>query len=148
MVQQLREALPWDSSPRYLMSDRDRIFGNKFVDQAHHGDQTSALPTAIPCRANVEGLIGSIRPECVDHMIVFGALLAPSPHSLSSLLPQPAYSSIARQDAPESRRTQDSDKGKVVEFLELGGRAQNCGSTAATSARSGPFRVPKELTSK
>ena len=32
-VQQLREAFPWDAAPRYLLRDRDRIFGADFVDQ-------------------------------------------------------------------------------------------------------------------
>ena len=32
-AQQLREAFPWDSAPRYLLCDRDRIFGQEFVDQ-------------------------------------------------------------------------------------------------------------------
>lgn len=32
-AQQLREAFPWDTAPRYLLRDRDRIFGNDFVDQ-------------------------------------------------------------------------------------------------------------------
>jgi putative transposase len=30
---QLREAFPWDSAPRYLLRDRDRIFGQAFVEQ-------------------------------------------------------------------------------------------------------------------
>ena len=32
-AQQLREAFPWDSAPRYLLRDRDQIFGKEFVDQ-------------------------------------------------------------------------------------------------------------------
>ena len=32
-VQQMREAFPWDSAPQYLLRDRDRIFGQDFVDQ-------------------------------------------------------------------------------------------------------------------
>jgi len=32
MAQQMREAFPWDSVPRYLLRDRDRIFGKDFVD--------------------------------------------------------------------------------------------------------------------
>jgi hypothetical protein len=32
-AQQLREAFPWDSAPRYLQRDRDQIFGKDFVDQ-------------------------------------------------------------------------------------------------------------------
>jgi putative transposase len=32
-AQQLREAFPWDEAPRYLLRDRDRIFGREFVEQ-------------------------------------------------------------------------------------------------------------------
>jgi hypothetical protein len=32
-AQQMREAFPWDDTPRYLLRDRDRIFGKDFVDQ-------------------------------------------------------------------------------------------------------------------
>ena len=32
-VQQLREAFPWDSTPRYMLRDRDRIYGKEFVAQ-------------------------------------------------------------------------------------------------------------------
>src|SRR5881398_463881 len=32
-AQQMRDAFPWDSGPRYLLRDRDRIFGREFVDQ-------------------------------------------------------------------------------------------------------------------
>jgi hypothetical protein len=32
-VQQLRNAFPWESAPRYLLRDRDRIFGEEFVSQ-------------------------------------------------------------------------------------------------------------------
>jgi putative transposase len=32
-VQQLREAFPWETAPRYLLRDRDQIFGKDFADQ-------------------------------------------------------------------------------------------------------------------
>jgi putative transposase len=73
-VQQLREAFPWDSAPRYLLRDGDRIFGNEFVDQVKAmgiKQVLSALRSPWQ-RAYVERLIGSIRRECLDHMIVFG----------------------------------------------------------------------------
>jgi putative transposase len=39
-AQQLREAFPWDSAPRYLLRDRDRLFGQDFVKQVARRDET------------------------------------------------------------------------------------------------------------
>src|SRR6185436_14682499 len=71
-VQQLREAFPWDTAPRYLLRDRDRIFGKDFVDQvkAMGIKQVLSAPRSPWQRAYIERLIGSIRRECLDHMIV------------------------------------------------------------------------------
>jgi len=46
-AQQLREAFPWETAPRYLLRDRDRIFGAEFVKQVKAmGIKTSALGTS------------------------------------------------------------------------------------------------------
>src|SRR6476659_2433908 len=73
-AQQLREAFPWDSAPRYLLRDRDRIFGREFVDAVKTMGikQVLSAPRSPWQRAHVERLIGSIRRECLDHVIVFG----------------------------------------------------------------------------
>jgi transposase InsO family protein len=73
-AQQLREAVPWDSAPRYLLRDRDRIFGREFVDQikAMGIKQVLSAPRSPWQRAYVERVIGTIRRECLDHVIVFG----------------------------------------------------------------------------
>ena len=73
-AQQLREAFPWDKVPRYLLRDRDRIFGHEFVEQvkAMGIKQVLSAPRSPWQRAYVERLIGSIRRECLDHIIVFG----------------------------------------------------------------------------
>ena len=71
-AQQLREAFPWDSAPRYLLRDRDPIFGHKFTEQvkAMGIKQVLSAPGAPWQGAYVERLIGSIRRECLDHVIV------------------------------------------------------------------------------
>jgi putative transposase len=73
-AQQLREAFPWESAPRYLLRDRDRIFGRDFVDQVKVMgiEQVHSAPRSPWQRAYVERLIGSIRRECLDHIIAFG----------------------------------------------------------------------------
>ena len=71
-AQQMREAFPWDNAPRYLLRDRDGIFGKDFVDQvkAMGIKQVLSAPRCPWQRAHVERVIGTIRRECLDHMIV------------------------------------------------------------------------------
>jgi putative transposase len=123
-AQQLREAFPWDSAPRYLLRDRDRIFGHEFVEQvkAMGIKQVLSAPRSPWQRAYVERVIGSIRRECLDHVVVFGE------RSLRRTLT--AYSAYYHgwrthlslgKDAPQPRRTQALAEGRVIEFPEVGG---------------------------
>ena len=70
---QLREAFPWDSAPRYLLREHDRIFGQDFVEQvkAMGIKQVLSAPRSPWQRAYVERVIGTLRRECLDHVIVF-----------------------------------------------------------------------------
>ena len=115
---------PWDSAPRYLLRDRDQIFGHDFVDQvkALGIKQVLSAPRSPWQRAYVERLIGSIRRECLDHVIVFGER---SLHR--TLTAYCAYYHSWRthlslgKDAPQSRRIQPPAEGAVVELREVGG---------------------------
>jgi putative transposase len=71
--QQLREAFPFDQLPRYLLRDRDAIFGDAFRGQVRDMGihEVLSTPRSPWQRAYVERVIGSIRRECLDHMIVF-----------------------------------------------------------------------------
>ena len=71
--QQLRIAFPFDRSPRFLLRDRDAIFGNDFKEQVRDIGIKEVLstPRSPWQRAYVERVIGSIRRECLDHVIVF-----------------------------------------------------------------------------
>jgi putative transposase len=64
---QLREAFSWESAPRYLLRDRDRIFGQEFVEQVKVMgiQQVLSAPRSPWLRAYVERVIGSIRRECL-----------------------------------------------------------------------------------
>src|SRR5204862_918283 len=71
---QIIEAFPWDSSPRYLIRDRDTAYGVVFRQQLRAmgiRDKPTA-PRSPWQNPYVERLIGSIRRECLDHMIVLG----------------------------------------------------------------------------
>ena len=88
-AQQLREAFPWDSAPRYLLRDRDRIFGHDFVEQvkAMGIKQVLSAPRSPWQRAYVERVIGTIRRECLDHMVVFNeSQSVPAPSGVRRLL--------------------------------------------------------------
>jgi transposase InsO family protein len=71
---QITEAFPWDHAPRYLIRDRDTSYGPVFVQRLRAmGIRDRPIAFRSPWQnAYVERLIGSIRRECLDHMIVFG----------------------------------------------------------------------------
>jgi transposase InsO family protein len=70
--QQIVEAFPWDTAPRYLLRDRDGIFGDDFARRVESMDIKQVLISARSPWQNpyVERIIGSIRRECVDHTII------------------------------------------------------------------------------
>ena len=71
--QQLRNAFPFDQPPSYLLRDRDAIYGQDFREQVGNMgiEEVLSTPRSPWQRAYVERLIGSIRRECLDHVIVF-----------------------------------------------------------------------------
>jgi putative transposase len=69
---QVIEATPWGSKPRHLLRDRDAVYGRDFRQRARRiGIDAIATPVRSP-RANAvaERVIGTLRRECLDHMIV------------------------------------------------------------------------------
>jgi putative transposase len=71
-AQQVVDAFPWDEAPGYLLRDRDRIYGASFRQRVRHMGIEAALiaPRSPWQNPYVERLIGSIRRECLDHVIV------------------------------------------------------------------------------
>src|SRR4249919_2782032 len=74
IARQLTEACGWDAAPRYLIRDRDRSYGEVFVRRVRAmGIRDRPTSPRSPWQnAYAERLIGSIRRECIDHVIVFG----------------------------------------------------------------------------
>src|SRR6202165_5615562 len=74
IARQLTEAFPWDEAPRYLIRDRDRIYGTVVTRRLRAmGIRDKPIAAGSPWQNGfAERLIGSIRRECVDHMIVLG----------------------------------------------------------------------------
>jgi transposase InsO family protein len=74
IARQLTEAFPWDEAPRYLIRDRDRIYGAVVTRRLRAmGIRDKPTASASPWQNGyAERLIGSIRRECVDYVIVLG----------------------------------------------------------------------------
>ena len=123
-VQQLREAFPFDRIPRYLLRDRDGIFGDEFRKGVEAMEITEVLsaPRSPWQRAYVERLIGTIRRECLDHVIVFNE--AGLYHHLKSFVTyyhdSRTHLSLAK-DSPESRQVQLPELGQIVAIPQVGG---------------------------
>ena len=69
---QLIEATPWDRQPRYLLRDRDAVYGGDFGSRAQRvGIKPLLTPIRAP-RANAiaERVVGTLRRECLDHLLV------------------------------------------------------------------------------
>ena len=71
-AQQIVQAFPWDTAPKYLLRDREGIYGDVFKDRIKGmGIEELLISPRSPWQSPyVERLIGSIRRECLDHMII------------------------------------------------------------------------------
>ncbi len=123
-ARQLIEACGLDEAPRYLLRDRDAIYGEEFRRQAavlKIKDVTTA-PRSPWQNPYAERVIGSIRRECLDHMIILGEC-----HLKRTLSSYVGYYHNARthlsleKDAPVGRVVQPIEKGRVVELKRVGG---------------------------
>jgi transposase InsO family protein len=71
---QVTDAFPWDEAPRHLIRDRDDAFGPAYTRRirAMGIRVRPTAPRSLWQNGHVERLIGSIRRESLDHLIVFG----------------------------------------------------------------------------
>ena len=122
--QQLREAFPFAQLPRYLLRDRDAIFGHEFQEQVRDMGICEVLsaPRSPWQRAYVERVIGSIRRECLDHVIVFqeSSLRRTLKSYIDYYHRSRTHLSLGK-DAPEPRAIQPPEKGDVVAVPQVGG---------------------------
>jgi transposase InsO family protein len=122
IARQLTETFPWDEAPRYLIRDRDRIYGSVVARRLRAmGIRDKPIAPASPWQNGfAERLIGSIRHECVDHIIVLGEM-----HLRRVLKSYADYYNCARthrslnKDAPLSRPVQRT--GVIRSRAMLGG---------------------------
>ena len=76
VARQITEAFPWNEAPHYMIRDRDSIYGAVITRRLRAmGIRDRPIAPASPWQNGVvERLIGSIRRECVDHIVVLGEL--------------------------------------------------------------------------
>src|SRR5712664_850477 len=124
LARQIIEAFPWDTAPRFLLRDRDASYGPTFRDrvQAMAIEQVVTAPRSPWQNAYVERIIGSIRRECLDHVIIFDER-----HLRRVLSAYFEYHHRSRthlslaKDCPEPRPVQPPSAGTVVAFPQVGG---------------------------
>jgi hypothetical protein len=112
---QLMQAFPWDTAPRYLLRDRERIYGDDLRTQAANMAITEVVtaPQSPWQSPYVERLIGSTRRERLDHVVVANE---------SSLRRQVAsYVDYYQESRCHLSLEKDSPDGRAVESPELGG---------------------------
>jgi putative transposase len=117
-------AFPWENTPKYVIRDNDRIFSKMFTNRIN-GMGIKEVKTAFQSpwqNPYCERLIGSIRRDCLDHIIIFN-----EQHLQSVLKSYFEYYNQSRchlsldQDSPEPRAIEPQEMGKVIALPKVGG---------------------------
>jgi Integrase core domain len=123
-AQQIVAAFPDDSAPSYLLRDRDQVYGEQFRHRVKgmRIEEVLTAPHSPWQNPFAERLIGSIRRECLNHVLVLSER-----HLRRILTHYFAYYHQARthlaldKDAPNLRRVELPAEGKIVQLPEVGG---------------------------
>jgi len=124
LARQITEAFPWDTAPRYLLRDRDRSYGHGFRDRVRVMgiEEVMTAPRAPWQNPFVERVIGSIRRECLDHVVIFNER-----HLRRVLSSYFRYYHESRthlglnKDCPETRSISPPTAGKIIAVARVGG---------------------------
>ena len=123
-AQQIVEGFPDDSAPRYLVRDRDSIYGKDFTArvQGMGIEQIRTAPRSPWQNCFVERIIGSIRRECLNHVIIIneGQLRRILKGYFRYYHETRTHLSLDK-DAPTARKIQPRMFGRIVQIPELGG---------------------------
>jgi transposase InsO family protein len=123
-AQQIVDAFPEDTAPRYLLRDRDGVYGAAFTKRiaAFGIEEVITAPQSPWQNPFAERLVGSVRRDCLDHVIVLGPA-----HLRAILKSYFAYYHRARTHlSPGQRRPGPATRpaaqyGVIVAFREVGG---------------------------
>ena len=122
LARQITEAFPWTSAPAYLVRDNDRAYGHVFTSRVRAmGIRDRPISPRSPWQNGIaERLIGTLRRECLDQVVIFSEM-----HLRRILSAYAAYYNQARthmalqKDAPLHRAVQRS--GAIVAIPILAG---------------------------
>jgi len=124
-AQQIVEACPWDTAPKYLLRDNDGVYGEYFQDRVKHMgiEDVKTAPKSPWQNPYCERVVGSIRKDCVNHLIVRNKV-----HLKSKLKEYFRYYHFDRthigleKDTPVGRAIQEKpENGKVIALPRVGG---------------------------
>ena len=123
-ARQIVQAFPWETAPRYLLRDRDAVYGFAFRHRVAGLGITEVLtaPRSPWQNPYAERLIGSVRRECLDPVVVLN-----SSHLHRIVSEYLAYYHRTRthlslcKDSPESRPIHPPGVGEIVELSQVGG---------------------------
>ena len=123
-AQQIVEACPFDTAPKYLLRDRDAIYRGRFRARVRSLgiEEVLSAPRSPWQNPYVERLIGSIRRDCLNHVIVLNdrhlkRMLASHFRYYHSRKPHRAR----EMDSPNSRPVQPPELGEVIEVPDVHG---------------------------
>jgi transposase InsO family protein len=124
LSQQVTEAFPWDSAPRYLLRDRDASYGSVFSKRVEVMGITEVVtaPRSPWQNAYVERIIGSIRRECLDHVVVFSERhLRRVLSSYVEYYHRSRTHLSLRKDCPDPRPVEPPGRGRVIVLPQVSG---------------------------
>ena len=123
-AQQMVEAFPFDTAPRYLIRDRDSIYSSRFCSRVKSLgiEEVLTAPRSPWQNPYVERVIGSIRRECLNHVVIFNER-----HLRRQLKSYTTYYHEVRthlsldKQSPVPRSIELPEQGKVVPIPHVGG---------------------------
>ena len=123
-ARQIVGTFPWDTAPRFLLRDRDGTYGNCFRDRVKNMgiEEVLTAPRSPWQSPFCERLIGSVRRECLDHVIILGER-----HLRRIMASYVDYYNHSRlhlsvdRDAPVPRRPGARTEGEIIAIPQVGG---------------------------
>jgi transposase InsO family protein len=122
LAQQIVEAFPWNTAPTYLMRDNDGAYGRAFTSRVRAmGIRDRPISPRSPWQNTyVERLIGTLRRDCLDHVLIFGERHLRRVLTLYSLYYNETRTHLGlSKDTPRRRAVQRS--GTIVAAQVLSG---------------------------
>jgi putative transposase len=131
---QITEAFPWDTAPRYLLRDRETSYGGCFQERARVTGITEIVtaPRSPWQNPHAERVIGSIRRECLDHVVVISQRHLRRVRSSYVGYYQRTRTHLSLdKDCSDARPIQPPNSGKVIPIPQVGGLHQRYERLAA-----------------